>query len=255
MMHLAIVEDCVFDQKHLITLIQKNFESHEEITDFTCYESGEAFLEAFHPGLFNAVFMDIMLAKNGLNGIETAKKLRSVAARIPLIFVSNERDYSLEGYRVHPLDYLLKPVYTNTLAWCLDEIRTFLAEPAYIEISAVLGQGQSYCQRILLDDFLYAETQNHRLIIHTLKGDVATRLSFSDLMTLLPKSGRFYMSGRGLLLNFSQVASVNEDGSVHLKNGSCFFCSRRKKKETREAFMSYLFTCMRKGMILKNKGV
>ena len=117
MMHLAIVEDCVFDQKHLITLIQKNFESHEEIADFTCYESGEAFLEAFHPGLFNAVFMDIMLAKNGLNGIETAEKIRSVAARIPLIFVSNERDYSLEGYRVHPLDYLLKPVDTNTLAW------------------------------------------------------------------------------------------------------------------------------------------
>ena len=249
MMHIAIVEDFVFDQKHLIDLIQKNFEEHGEMADFTCYENGEAFLKAFRPGLFNAVFMDIMLAKNGLNGIETAEKLRTVAARIPLIFVSNERDYSLEGYRVHPLDYLLKPVDADALDWCLNEIRTFLSEPAYIEIQAVLGQGQSSCQRILLDDFLYAETQNHRLIIHTLKGDVATRLSFSDLMTLLPKSGRFYMSGRGLLLNFSQVASVNEDGSVHLKNGSCFFCSRRKKKETREAFMSYLFTCMRKGMI------
>ena len=60
MMHLAIVEDCVFDQKHLIALIQKNFESHGEMTDFTCYESGESFLEAFRPGLFNAVFMDII---------------------------------------------------------------------------------------------------------------------------------------------------------------------------------------------------
>lgn len=119
MMHIAIVEDCVFDQKHLIDLIQKNFENHGEMADFTCYESGEAFLEAFRPGLFNAVFMDIMLAKNGLNGLETAEKLRAVAARIPLIFVSNERDYSLEGYRVHPLDYLLKPVDADTLAWCL----------------------------------------------------------------------------------------------------------------------------------------
>lgn len=177
MMHIAIVEDCVFDQKHLIDLIQKNFEKYGEMADFTCYESGEAFLEAFRPGLFNAVFMDIMLAKNGLNGLETAEKLRAVAARIPLIFVSNERDYSLEGYRVHPLDYLLKPVDADTLAWCLNEIRTFRAEPAYIEIQAVLGQGQSSCQRILLDDFLYAETQNHRLIIHTLKGDVAKERS------------------------------------------------------------------------------
>ena len=41
MMHIAIVEDCVFDQKHLIDLIQKNFEEHGEMADFTCYESGE----------------------------------------------------------------------------------------------------------------------------------------------------------------------------------------------------------------------
>ncbi len=80
MMNIAIVEDFIFDQEHLIDLIQKNFEEHGEMVDFTCYESGESFLEAFRPGLFNAVFMDIM-------------------------------------------------------------------------IQAVLGQGQSYCQRILLDDF------------------------------------------------------------------------------------------------------
>ena len=55
MMHIAIVEDFVFDQKHLIDLIQKNFEEHGEMADFTCYESGEAFLKAFRPGLFNAV--------------------------------------------------------------------------------------------------------------------------------------------------------------------------------------------------------
>ena len=42
MMHIAIVEDFVFDQKHLIDLIQKNFEEHGEMADFTCYESGEA---------------------------------------------------------------------------------------------------------------------------------------------------------------------------------------------------------------------
>ena len=43
MMHIAIVEDFVFDQEHLIDLIQKDFEKHGEMADFTCYESGEAF--------------------------------------------------------------------------------------------------------------------------------------------------------------------------------------------------------------------
>ena len=63
MMHIAIVEDFVSDQEHLIDLIQKNFEEHGEMVDFTCYESGEAFLKAFRPGLFNAVFMILCLQK------------------------------------------------------------------------------------------------------------------------------------------------------------------------------------------------
>ena len=189
MMHFTIVED----------LIQENLEKHGETAHFDCYESGEAFLEAFRPGLFNAVFMDIMLDRNGRNGIDTALELRKSAQRLPIVFTTSERDYSLQGYRAHPLDYLLKPVEEKALAWCLDEIRTFLAAPAYIEIQAALGRGQASTQRILLDDFLYAETQNHRLIIHTSSGDTATRISFSELMSLLPKGRRFYMSGRGLL--------------------------------------------------------
>ena len=169
-MHFAIVEDLKIDQKHLIHLIQENLEKHGETAHFDCYESGEAFLEAFRPGLFNAVFMDIMLDRNGRNGIDTALELRKSAERLPIVFTTSERDYSLQGYRAHPLDYLLKPVEEKALAWCLDEIRTFLAAPAYIEIQAVLGRGQASTQRILLDDFLYAETQNHRLIIHTRSG-------------------------------------------------------------------------------------
>lgn len=65
MMHFAIVEDLKIDQNHLIHLIQENLEKHGETAHFDCYESGEAFLEAFRPGLFNAVFMDIMLDRNG----------------------------------------------------------------------------------------------------------------------------------------------------------------------------------------------
>ena len=116
MMHFAIAEDLKIDQNHLIHLIQENLEKHGETAHFDCYESGEAFLEAFRPGLFNAVFMDIMLDRNGRNGIDTALELRKSAERLPIVFTTSERDYSLQGYRAHPLDYLLKPVEEKALA-------------------------------------------------------------------------------------------------------------------------------------------
>ena len=167
-MHFAIVEDLAMDQEHLIRLIQENFKKHNETADFDCYESGEDFLEHFRPGLYHAVFMDIMLDQSGLNGIETAKKLRSIAERIPLVFITSERDYSLQGYRVHPLDYLLKSVDANALSWCLDEIRTSLAEPAYIEIQAALGQGQTSAKRIFVDYLVIAVSSKNRLYYHRL---------------------------------------------------------------------------------------
>lgn len=247
MLHFAIVEDLPSDQEDLVRKITENLKAHGETAGFSCYESGESFLATFRPDCFHAVFLDIMLGKDGLNGFETAKQLRLTAERIPLIFTTSERDYSLDCYRVHPLDYLLKPVDERNLDWCLNEIRNSLSDPSYIEVSATAGQGQSSLRRILLDDILYAESQNHRLIIHTVEGDIAARLSFTEFMALLPDGGRFYLGGRGLLLNFSQVSSVDEEGMVHLKTGGEFFVSRRKKKETKEAFADYLFHCLRKG--------
>lgn len=79
-MHFAIVEDTESDRKTLQELIFANCSRHGETVEFSFYPSGEAFLEAFHPGLFSAVFMDIMLDRKGKNGMETAKELRKTGS-------------------------------------------------------------------------------------------------------------------------------------------------------------------------------
>lgn len=94
------------------------------------------------------------------NGIDTALELRKSAERLPIVFTTSERDYSLQGYRAHPLDYLLKPgLRKRRLPGVSMRSGHFSPAPAYIEIQAALGRGQSSTQRILLDDFLYAETR------------------------------------------------------------------------------------------------
>lgn len=91
-MHFAIVEDTESDRKILHELILENCSRHGESADFSFFPSGEAFLEAFRPGLFSVVFMDIMLDRNGKNGMETAKELRKTALRLPIF--SRQRNLS-----------------------------------------------------------------------------------------------------------------------------------------------------------------
>ena len=248
MMHIAIVEDFVFDQKHLINLIQKNFEKYGEMADFTCYESGESFLELSAPVFQRRIY-----------GYHACKKTAWTGLKQPKSFELLPRGSLLSLWAMSGTIPLKD---TGTSAWLSLKAggcrRSGLVPQWDPHLSFRTGlhwdSGCPWTGAVILPAdssgwFFIRGNAESPPDHHTLKGDVATRLSFSDLMALLPKGGRFYMSGRSLLLNFSQVISVEEDGSVRLKNGSCLFCSRRKKKETKEAFMEYLFTCMRKGMI------
>ena len=49
---------------------------------------------------------------NGINGIETAKKLRSFDKDCLLIFTTTSTDHALERFQVRATHYLVKP-YTD----------------------------------------------------------------------------------------------------------------------------------------------
>ena len=87
---------------------------------------------------------------------------------------------------------------------------------------------------------------NYSVTLHTVQGDFSTRCTFADLTVCLAPTGRFFRNGKGLLINFSYVALVQATGEVLLKNGQTVFCSRRRKRETREAFLAYARTLSRR---------
>ena len=49
----------------------------------------------------------------------------------------------------------------------------------------------------------------------------------------------FFPRRKGLLINFAHVSLVQVTGEILLKNGQIIFCSRRRRRETREAFLVY----------------
>ncbi len=56
----------------------------------------------------DVVFLDIDMPQR--NGLDTALELRGLHPDIIIIFVTAYSSYALESFRVHPLDYLLKPI-------------------------------------------------------------------------------------------------------------------------------------------------
>lgn len=55
---------------------------------------------------YDMVFIGI----EDMMGVETARNIREADIWCPLFLVSTVEDFSIEGFRLHALDYLLKPV-------------------------------------------------------------------------------------------------------------------------------------------------
>lgn len=243
-MHLIIVENLDTDRGKLEELIRRDCCQQGQKADFSFYENGEAFLADYRPGSCDCIFLDILM--DGMSGMEVARKIRLTEPRLPIVFTTTEPDFALEGFSVHAMDYLVKPLSADRVAWCLKELREYLAVPACITLMEIRGWGHSAPVDIALDDVLYGQHHNHIMEVHTVRRVCRTRLSFREFTALLPHAGRFYICGRGLVVNLSQVERVG-DGTLLLKNGENLPFSRSHKSEVQNAFSRWSFACSRKG--------
>lgn len=68
----------------------------------------------------DVVFMDIDMP--GLNGIDLAYRIQNIKYDIIVIFVTAYPQYAMDAFRVHALDYLLKPLRSSSFAVTMDYI-------------------------------------------------------------------------------------------------------------------------------------
>lgn len=65
-----------------------------------------AFTYGFRAGRYDMAFLGV----DSMLGVEAARVAQAQNTNCPLFLVSRTEEYALEGYRLHALDYLLKPV-------------------------------------------------------------------------------------------------------------------------------------------------
>ena len=71
---------------------------------------------------YTAVFLDINMEK--IDGIKAAEKIREVSREVFIVFVTAYVNYSLEGYRLDAVRYLLKSNanFQSTVNECMNAI-------------------------------------------------------------------------------------------------------------------------------------
>lgn len=109
MLRVAIIDDEVL----AINLLEKFLEEINGIKiigKHTWFEDG---LENIKAQKLDLVFLDIDMP--GLNGIGVAERIIEIDETIDIVFVTAYDQYALEAFRVHAVDYLLKPTDKDRL--------------------------------------------------------------------------------------------------------------------------------------------
>lgn len=233
-MRIAIVDDVQKERKLLLNRLKKQFSGYNIEGDFEEYESGEAFLAAAREAPFSVVFLDIYMT--GADGIKTAKELRTFDAECLLVFTTTSEDHALEGFKVRALHYLVKPYTEGEVEELVEEIISRAPKPEkYMDIK-VSGS----MVRVHFKEIVYAEHFSHQIHIHTTaRKTLVTRQSFREFTGPLQQEERFFICGRGTVVNLEHVSDF-DDSSFLLEEGTRLPVSRDLLKTARQVFMEFL---------------
>ena len=116
MLRIGLCDDEARIREGLRFSLQRLIDEDEMKLCIYDFSSGEGVLHWLekHPDEMDILFLDIEMS--GLNGMETAARIRAQDNNLIIVFVTGYTDYVFDGYGVNALDYLVKPVKQEKLA-------------------------------------------------------------------------------------------------------------------------------------------
>ena len=234
-MKIAIVDDDI----RMYTRLQAYFSELLGVAaGLTYFQSGETFLQAWQPGAFELIVLDIFMEK--LTGMDVAREIRKTDSDVRLVFCTTSNEFASESYEVNACYYLHKPFDRDRVKAMLDRIDLAQIEK---KRTVQLPDGKI----VLLHDIIYADYAAHYTTLHCKYGkNIILRANLSEIEALLCAYPYFYAPSKGLIVNFHEVAAQNAD-TFTMSNGRILPISRRKAKEVTDAYSSFLFEQLRKG--------
>ena len=239
-MNVAIVDDSLIDRQHLYHGLERYCREHKVHMKIEQFDNGTDFLNTFNANVYNLVFLDIFL--NEIDGMQVAKSIFDQDPQCLIIFTTSSKEHAVTAFRLHALDYLLKPFSYDYLEEAMLRYeRASKRFEHYIE----LKEGRHYT-RILLSDIIYTDYYNHYIQIHTPYRTVRSYMSFKDFSPMLEAYPQFLCCYRNCMVNLDHIASMDVNDFV-LTNGERIPILRARRKEIRQAYANYIFTYVTEG--------
>ncbi|MCL2125072.1 MAG: LytTR family DNA-binding domain-containing protein [Oscillospiraceae bacterium] len=230
-MRIAICEDNAHDAAEIRSYLEQHFERNGFAGEIMTYETGEALLVSFSPGVYDIVFLDIYLP--GISGIDAARKIRAADPDCTIVFITVDAAHMPSGFALRAASYVVKPITSEQMETALLQCRrVFMKNARYIEVKT---GGQSV--KIPLIKILYIEIRDKAASVYTPDGVVKTYTSMDELEHMLGGSP-FMRCHRSYIINMNYVDDVLENDFL-IRGGARVPIRKNGMKEIRRTVGSF----------------
>lgn len=194
-----------------------------------CFQSGEdLLLEIEQKGNMDMILLGVKLG--GINGVETARRIREKDNRVILIFVSRYDQYCKEIINVQPFWYIDKPVLETEL------------ERAFQEAFKVIGQEEEIFEytykrvicHISINKIRYFESDKRQVKLYSTEGVSSFYKKLDEVEAQLEQMNiKFLRISKSYLVNLNYVKELRYE-KVVMNDGKEFKISLKYKNKMRK---------------------
>ena len=219
--NIAICDDEKLQVNSLNHIVSRYFELQGHKYKINEFNSGELLLNSLQQTYFDIIFMDIEM--NGLNGVETAKRIRDVHRKSIIIFVTAYSDFVFQGYEVKALNYILKPFKPEKIA---DVLNQALAELNQMHDIFYSIEQKSGTYKLNLTNTIYFSSDKRKVCAITTSDNIEFYDKLDELLNKLPSF--FVRIHQRYIININFASAV--EGNEVIVNGETLPVSRAYKQ-------------------------
>ena len=230
-MRIAICDD----EKNIRELIGNKVLKQYPEADIVFFQSGEELL--LSDNHIDILFLDIQMS--GRNGMETARELRKKDKNVILIFVTAVEEYVFQAFDVGAFNYIVKPIddtkFADVLCRAVAEWHSQNTDVRELEANYVMINNGGVHTQVVIEDIVYAEVFNRKVVIHKLDDEIEYYGKMSDLEAVAGDS--FFRPHRAYLINFKYVEKYDAT-TIYLEKGTALM-AKQNYPEFVKKYMKY----------------
>ena len=231
MIRIAICDDEKHMSDHIRAMTSDFFRKKNREIQLRTFLSGEDLLN--YDGQIDILFLDIQM--KGMDGLETARKLRADKFRGFLIFITVLKEMVFQSFEVQAYDYLIKPVDEKQFGKTMERLYTSMQNAS--EDSLLVQQG--YERRIVpKDEIVFCEIIDRKIYLNLTSGEVVDY--YERIENLESKlDSHFFRCHRSYLINLKHLKGY-KNGTAYMDNGKEVPVSRLRSKEFSGVVLQYM---------------